>query len=147
MQTSSITSGDLRTSKPSTWCRGSAAEVPDAWFGCRTRSCDVVAGHADRFSDVSHFDRRQRILQRSVQARRASEHLRSGPTLMCETGGAGELPGAESTCCTGPHDDVVGRADRFVGIFEPTHASTDAPHRQHIAADIRGAFAGGRTVD
>ena len=116
---------NLRTSRPSTWCRGSAAEVPDAWFGCRTRSCDVVAGHADRFSDVSHFDRRQRILQRPVQARRASEHLRSGPTSMCETGGAGELPSTESTCCTGPHDDVVGRADRFVGNFR-THARIDS---------------------
>ena len=66
---------------------------------------------------------------------------------MCETGGAGELPGAESTCCTGPHDDVVGRADRFVGIFEPTHASTDAPHRQHIAASTGGEIADGRTVN
>ena len=53
----------------------------------------------------------------------------------------------ESTCCTGPHDVVVGRADRFVGISEPTHASTDAPHRQHIAAGIGGAFADRRTVD
>ena len=132
---------------PSKWGRGSAAEAPDAWFGSCTRPCDVVAGHADRFSDVSHFDRQQRILQRLVRARRASEHLRSGPTLMCETGGAGELPDVESTCCTGPHDVVVGRADRFVGISEPTHASTDAPHRQHITAGIGGEIADGRTVD
>ena len=85
--------------------------------------------------------------RRAARPRHASDDLRSSSLSTWETGGAGELPDAESTCCTGPHDVVVGRADRFVGIFEPTHASTDAPHRQHIAAGIGGAFADGRTVD
>ena len=58
----------------------------------------------------------------AARPRRASEDLTSSSASTRQKGEAEELPGAESTCCTGPHDVVVGREDRFVGIFEPRHA-------------------------
>ena len=43
-----LASGDLRASTTSTKGRGSAAEVPDAWFGCCTRPHDVDSSRGVR---------------------------------------------------------------------------------------------------
>ena len=61
-------------------------------------------------------------------------------------GAAGELPDVESTCCTGPHNVVVGRADRSVDRLSPS------THRlaRLIGSTARRAserLAGERTVD